>query len=638
MSFGRILSVLLGITSSGTIAQAYEVKIIDCPKFPLAAQDVTKLKGHVEAGVSRFKTYFPLPEDFVVETGYVCNNKFMGGMGSHRPETLATPDTIAVLVIHPDEREAARASLRQELAQLEKLDTRRQAALSAQIDDFLDWKLADFWPEEVVFHELVHLLNDRSDLNSIFSSLIEPAFEDLDILHKRKTLAIVESFRPELTRRLLRAGFPAARLGEIGVTSEGRNFKTPLDCASEVSVPGIKASCQTILEYNAEIASEKQVQFADSARALMFTHALPHRHAFDGHVFASFNPRKSVYDEEFLTISADSVFYPFRSGFYTKMGDDPRVKKLRKFWLETPFKNTLKLAPSKREYYLAPDRLSVWMNELESRFPARTKILDLSTLTGVGRTARGNLVKGLKISAVTKSPERRVLIDAGHHSDEALAVRALIDFVELILIENKYPSTEFYVVPALNEDGHQIVFTENPRHRLNARNTSVPGYSESGLTTSGGTMGSFGVDLNRNYPSHGWASMTGSTYKGPFPLSETETQLIDRLTTMVKFDRYISLHNAGNELLCPRDSRGRSGPALAWCWSLAAQASEAGYELRETDTYGQSIEYLAIEKAIPSVLIEIGSDKDKREKHAPNATTARREILKFLSLIARVLE
>jgi len=111
----------------------------------------------------------------------------------------------------------------------------------------------------------------------------------------------------------------------------------------------------------------------------------------------------------------------------------------------------------------------------------------------------------------------------------------LLDFSLDITIHNY----QIYVIWTVNPDGVNYVWTEDNMWRKNRRQNDD---------------GTWGVDLNRNYPV-GWNfSCGGSTtpsseeYRGPSPASEPETQNLVKFLSSFKFAKVIDFHSMGREV------------------------------------------------------------------------------------------
>ncbi len=185
---------------------------------------------------------------------------------------------------------------------------------------------------------------------------------------------------------------------------------------------------------------------------------------------------------------------------------------------------------------------------LANTYPNICKLYD------VGNTWENREIWALKISdnvATHEAGENDILVNGNHHAREIMTVE-----VPLHLAKNlceKYPgdpdvklivdNVETWIIPMLNPDGHNWVFTEDNRWRKNRRD-------------NGG--GVYGVDLNRNYD-YKWGGAGSSSdprsnvYRGPKPFSEPELQAIRDLINddAHQFKYTLNYHSYGRCMLYP---------------------------------------------------------------------------------------
>ncbi|MEW5806038.1 MAG: M14 family zinc carboxypeptidase, partial [Acidobacteriota bacterium] len=175
--------------------------------------------------------------------------------------------------------------------------------------------------------------------------------------------------------------------------------------------------------------------------------------------------------------------------------------------------------------YLNPDEIEQKLNEYEAAYPALAKKFQYGT------TEEGRPAWAMKISdnVTVEEDEAAALFVAQHHAREVMTPEIAMDIIDYLLTrystdqEVKYwvDNREIWVLPTHNPDGSNYVFTIDNMWRKNRRNNGD---------------GTYGVDLNRNYPfkwggCNGSSGSTGSdTYRGPSPASEPETQGIMNLT------------------------------------------------------------------------------------------------------------
>lgn len=132
-------------------------------------------------------------------------------------------------------------------------------------------------------------------------------------------------------------------------------------------------------------------------------------------------------------------------------------------------------------------------------------------------------------------PRPTLVVDAGHHGNEILAVEAAYYFLETLLADaSADPSIlegkRVVVVPVVNPDG----FTRDTR------------------------LNGAAVDLNRNYPwrwgERGTAPNPGSlNYAGPSAASEAETQAMMDLFDLYGVDASVSFHTGTFDVVLPWD-------------------------------------------------------------------------------------
>ena len=174
----------------------------------------------------------------------------------------------------------------------------------------------------------------------------------------------------------------------------------------------------------------------------------------------------------------------------------------------------------------------------------------------LGKSIEGRDIWMVKISdnVNVDEDEPEVLYDALHHAREPLSATTTLQYMDWLL--SQYASDpvakrivdtrELYFVPCVNPDGYEYNRSTNPNGggmwRKNRRNNGS----------------SFGVDLNRNWPT-GWSAPNGGnstspssdTYRGPSALSEPETRALDAFVSSRKFVLGCSCHTYTDILLRP---------------------------------------------------------------------------------------
>lgn len=184
-------------------------------------------------------------------------------------------------------------------------------------------------------------------------------------------------------------------------------------------------------------------------------------------------------------------------------------------------------------------------------FKAKTPITTAYT------THEGRPIFWVKISDNPNEDEvePEALYTALHHAREPNSLSQMI-FYMWYLLENydtkeevKYlvDNVEMYFVPCLNPDGYIYNETTNP---------NGGGFWRKNRRDNGN--GTFGVDLNRNYPyqwgfdDNGSSPNTDSeTYRGPSPGSEPEIQMLMEFCNNHQFQIALNYHTYGNLLIYP---------------------------------------------------------------------------------------
>jgi hypothetical protein len=154
-----------------------------------------------------------------------------------------------------------------------------------------------------------------------------------------------------------------------------------------------------------------------------------------------------------------------------------------------------------------------------------------------------------------------VLYLGAYHAREVvtpeLALRALHLFVDDYgrdpLLTHLVDTRQIWIVPIVNPDGYARVEGGAEWWRKNGNPTgncgANPGTSRNVVHP--------GVDLNRNHafawnaPGGASGDPCGETYQGPSPVSEPETDAVQRLVASAAFTTMISWHSYGNAVLWP---------------------------------------------------------------------------------------
>ncbi len=175
----------------------------------------------------------------------------------------------------------------------------------------------------------------------------------------------------------------------------------------------------------------------------------------------------------------------------------------------------------------------------------------IAVVENIGTSLEGRDILAVKISdnpGQDETDEAEVLFVGCHHAREWISVEVAY-YIALHLVDNYgvdpdvtdlVDNGEIWVVPMLNPDGHQYSVDSYRLWRKNRRNNG----------------GSYGVDLNRNYP-EGWGGSGSSgipssdTYRGSSAFSEPETQALRDFFLAHPFEAMISYHSFSQLILYP---------------------------------------------------------------------------------------
>ena len=192
--------------------------------------------------------------------------------------------------------------------------------------------------------------------------------------------------------------------------------------------------------------------------------------------------------------------------------------------------------------YTTYDELTTLLRNYQTRFPA------ILSLESIGKSHEGRDVWAVKISdnVAIHENEPTIFFNAMHHAREVMTTEVAIDLIDQLTsgyssnanVKKWVNSNEIWVVPMVNPDGNNKVWTSNNMWRKN-------------------TLEGYGVDINRNYP-YAWASCNGSsastssdTYHGPSAGSEPETQAMMGIVGRIQPTLSISYHSYSELVIYP---------------------------------------------------------------------------------------
>eukprot|EP01065_Artemidia_motanka_P038205 TRINITY_DN47057_c0_g1_i1.p1 TRINITY_DN47057_c0_g1~~TRINITY_DN47057_c0_g1_i1.p1 ORF type:complete len:459 (+),score=112.91 TRINITY_DN47057_c0_g1_i1:61-1437(+) len=194
--------------------------------------------------------------------------------------------------------------------------------------------------------------------------------------------------------------------------------------------------------------------------------------------------------------------------------------------------------------YTPPDEMLSKYTALATEHPSLAKLINLNDQYGTALSHDGHALHVLKVSdhVGEDEDEKNALLFSNIHANELQGAELNYYVAEKLLTEyNTVPgiralvdSMQLYILVTGNPDGVRHVWSHNSNWRKNRRVNAD---------------GTFGVDMNRNYP-FGWDfdSCKGSdlqwsgNYRGPAAASEPEVQTIMAFQTDRNFDRVFDFH------------------------------------------------------------------------------------------------
>ena len=201
------------------------------------------------------------------------------------------------------------------------------------------------------------------------------------------------------------------------------------------------------------------------------------------------------------------------------------------------------------EGYIPPAEMMRIFELLALEHPERSRLIDLTEEFGAPPTSGGSHIYALKVSdnAAEDEDEPNVLLVGMHHAREIMGPETVLVVARYMLEDGRddprvrrlLSGTQVYLAWDWNPDGWNYVFDVDNNWRKNR----LPNPD-----------GSFGVDLNRNYP-FGWdfscggsTQMSSNTYRGPSAASEPEMQTMIAWQASRKFAKIVDLHSSGRDV------------------------------------------------------------------------------------------
>ncbi|KAI8057353.1 hypothetical protein BDF22DRAFT_616703, partial [Syncephalis plumigaleata] len=204
----------------------------------------------------------------------------------------------------------------------------------------------------------------------------------------------------------------------------------------------------------------------------------------------------------------------------------------------------------------------VWAKNLSARFPRLVQYMP-----SIGRTYEGRDIPMLRITAPKSSStknRKRIWLQSLQHAREWISGSTLQYIAEKLAsgygedarVTRILNEVEFVLIPVANPDGYNYTWTTDRLWRKNRRDNGD---------------GTFGVDLNRNWPDH-WNSVgigadsASVVYPGPSAGSEPEVQaLMHSYLNTPNVVAVVDIHSYSQLLLRP------------FGWSKTPDANERQY-------------------------------------------------------------
>ena len=238
---------------------------------------------------------------------------------------------------------------------------------------------------------------------------------------------------------------------------------------------------------------------------------------------------------------------------------------------ETDMKSNLKSSNDRITGYQSYSQMVQRLEALESSFPNICKVIELGASQGKLYLATGNTnytqynhtLYGIKLSRNVEinEDEPNYYFFGNIHAREPLTAEICMNIIENLVssydvdnTEHPLNQTQVWVVPVLNPDGRDIVFTQKDIwHRKNVFDNNNNSKFDLGSSSSTSIDG---IDINRNF-AFKWGttgiswSYSSDTYPGASPFSAVEAAHVKDFAKKVPFIAGISYHSYGNQVLWP---------------------------------------------------------------------------------------
>jgi hypothetical protein len=224
-------------------------------------------------------------------------------------------------------------------------------------------------------------------------------------------------------------------------------------------------------------------------------------------------------------------------------------------------------------HFHSSDRILAELQQMVADHPDKAALYDIGDSYNKIHGTGGHDIWALKISdnvAVDEPDEADALFMANIHAREIITPEIVMYFAHYLLDEydrNPYighlvDNREIWLVPLINPDGHERVFSGDINAVLTSIDYADPVYWRKNMSDNNNN-GFFdavadGVDLNRNFGYQFGFDNIGSSpsiysdvYRGPYAFSEPESQVIRDFVEQHSFVTSLSFHSFGQYWLYP---------------------------------------------------------------------------------------
>jgi hypothetical protein len=212
-------------------------------------------------------------------------------------------------------------------------------------------------------------------------------------------------------------------------------------------------------------------------------------------------------------------------------------------------------------------------------YPAIAKIETIGTTQQENRQ-----MYAVKISdnVAIDEDEPVVYFDGAHHACEVMGMEICLALIDTLVtnygidpnITNLINTTEIWLVPLVNPDGHSAVMNDlSHYYRKNGRDLNNNGILYEYSCNDWWTCSTEGIDLNRNYDWHwdagGQSSPTSYYYRGASAGSESENQAVTGLLRRIMPQLAITYHSYGEIVFYPWQMSGQNAPDHPALYAIA---------------------------------------------------------------------